>query len=67
MWRVVVDEITITGSRCGRFAPALRLLETGLVKVDDLISEEFPLDRGVEAMRRAAEKGAMKVLLSIKN
>ena len=65
MWRVVVDEITITGSRCGHFAPALRLLETGLVEVDDLISEVFSLDRGIEAMSRAAEKGVMKVLLKM--
>jgi len=65
MWRVVVDEITITGSRCGRFAPALQLLESGLVTVEDLISEEFSLAEGVEAMRRAAEKGVMKVLLSM--
>jgi threonine dehydrogenase-like Zn-dependent dehydrogenase len=67
MWRVVVDEITIVGSRCGRFAPALELLEKGLVTVEDLISEEFPLAEGVRAMSRAAEKGVMKVLLSIKN
>jgi threonine dehydrogenase-like Zn-dependent dehydrogenase len=65
MWRVVVDEITITGSRCGKFAPALRLLEKGLVNVADLISEEFPLEKGVRAMSRAAEKGVMKVLLSM--
>jgi threonine dehydrogenase-like Zn-dependent dehydrogenase len=67
MWRVVVDEISIVGSRCGRFAPALRLLEKGLVSVEDLISEEFSLAEGVEAMNRAAEKGVMKVLLTIKN
>jgi threonine dehydrogenase-like Zn-dependent dehydrogenase len=66
MWRVVVDEICIVGSRCGRFAPALELLENGLVTVEDLIAEEFPLAQGVEAMRRAAEKGVMKVLLSMK-
>lgn len=65
MWRVVVDEITVLGSRCGRFAPALRLLESGLVAVEDLISEEFPLAKSVEAMNRAAEKGVMKVLLSM--
>ena len=65
MWRVVVDEITITGSRCGRFAPALRLLEKGQVTVEDLISEEFALTEGVRAMNRAAEKGVMKVLLSM--
>ncbi len=63
MWRVVVDEITIVGSRCGKFAPALELLEKGLVNLEDLISEEFPLAEGVEAMNRAAEKGVMKVLL----
>jgi threonine dehydrogenase-like Zn-dependent dehydrogenase len=65
MWRVVVDEITIVGSRCGRFAPALRLLEKRLVSLEDLISEEFPLVKGVEAMARAAEKGVMKVILSM--
>ena len=65
MWRVVVDEITITGSRCGRFAPALELLEKRLVTLDDLISDEFTLSEGVRAMTRAAEKGVMKVLLSM--
>lgn len=61
--RVVVDEITIVGSRCGRFAPAMELLSSGQVRVDDLISEEMPLSRGVVAMERAAEKGVLKVLL----
>jgi threonine dehydrogenase-like Zn-dependent dehydrogenase len=65
MWRVVVDEIAIVGSRCGHFAPALRLLESGLVPVEDLIAEEFSLAGGVRAMQRAAEKGALKVLLSM--
>ncbi len=66
MWRVVVDEISIVGSRCGKFTPALELLEKGLVTVEDLISEEFPLEKGVAAMNRAAGKGVMKVLLSMK-
>ncbi|MDQ3800262.1 MAG: alcohol dehydrogenase catalytic domain-containing protein [Acidobacteriota bacterium] len=66
-WRVVVDEITIVGSRCGRFAPALDLLKTKRIDVADLISEEFALDDGVRAVSRAGEKGVMKVLLSIKN
>jgi threonine dehydrogenase-like Zn-dependent dehydrogenase len=61
--RVVVDEITIIGSRCGRFAPALEILRDGSVDVESLISEEFGLSAGVAAMRRAAEKGVMKVLL----
>jgi len=62
--RVVVDEITIVGSRCGRFGPALELLSTKSVEVEDLVSDEFSLKNGVEAMKRAAESGAMKVLLS---
>ena len=62
--RVVVDEITIVGSRCGRFAPALELLSTNAVEVKDLITDEIPLSRGVEAMKLAAEPGVMKVLLS---
>ena len=62
-WRVVVDEITIIGSRCGRFAPALELLRNGRVEVERLISEEFSLSSGLAAMDRAAQKGVMKVLL----
>lgn len=61
--RVVVDEITIVGSRCGRFAPAIKLLASGAVRVDDLISDELPLSDGVAAMGRAVEKGVLKILL----
>ncbi len=61
--RIVVDEISIVGSRCGRFAPALDLLRKGAVDVDNLISEEYPLDDGVLAMQRAAKRGVLKVLL----
>ena len=61
--RIVVDEISIVGSRCGRFAPALELLENRAVDVDSLISEEHPLSKGVDAMRRAASPGVLKVLL----
>lgn len=61
--RIVVDEITIVGSRCGRFSPALDLLKKAAIDVDSLISEEYPLSNGVHAMRRAGTKGVMKVLL----
>ncbi len=61
--RIVVDEISIVGSRCGRFAPALDLLKKGALDVDSLISEEYPLSAGVHAMERAAAKGVLKVLL----
>lgn len=65
MWRVVVDEITIVGSRCGRFAPALELLRDGKVDVDSFISEEFDLNDGVAAVEKAQQKGVMKVLLKM--
>ena len=61
--RVVVDEISIVGSRCGRFAPALDLLKRNAIDVDSLISEEYPLAKGVHAMKRARTKGVLKVLL----
>ena len=61
--RIVVDEISVVGSRCGRFAPALELLKQGKIDVENLISEEFSLADGVPALARAAEPGVMKVLL----
>ena len=61
--RIVVDEISIVGSRCGRFTPALDLLKKAAVDVDSLVSEEYPLAKGVHAMRRAAARGVLKVLL----
>ena len=61
--RIVVDEISVVGSRCGRFAPALELLKTNAVDVASLISEEGPLADGVRAIARAGEPGVLKVLL----
>lgn len=61
--RIVVDEISVVGSRCGRFAPAIELLKAGKIDVQSLISEEFRLGDGVRGMARAAEPGVMKVLL----
>jgi threonine dehydrogenase-like Zn-dependent dehydrogenase len=61
--RVVVDEITIVGSRCGRFAPALELLKNKTVDVENMITEEFRLENGIRAMERAAERNVLKVLL----
>lgn len=61
--RIVVDEFSVVGSRCGRFAPALELLERRAVDVESLISEEHPLSDGVRAMERATQSGVIKVLL----
>jgi threonine dehydrogenase-like Zn-dependent dehydrogenase len=61
--KIVVDEITIVGSRCGRLADALTLLEAGSVDVESLITEVLPLSRGVDAMTRASAPGVLKVML----
>lgn len=65
MWRIVIDEISVVGSRCGRFSDALELLERRLLDVRRLISEEFSIDKGIEAFEKASEKGVMKVLISM--
>ena len=61
--RIVVNEISVVGSRCGRFAPALKLLSERAVDVESMISEEFKLADGVRALARAADPGIMKILL----
>jgi threonine dehydrogenase-like Zn-dependent dehydrogenase len=61
--RIVVDEISIVGSRCGRFEPALDLLQKKAVDVDSLISEEHSLSNALKAMTRAKTRGILKVLL----
>lgn len=62
---LVVDEITLVGSRCGPFAPALELLSTGQVNVLPLIQARYPLSEGLAAFAHAQQRGVMKVLLEI--
>jgi alcohol dehydrogenase len=61
---VIVNEITLVGSRCGRFEPALDLLQRGAVDVNPLISERMPLSEAPAAFARAAQPGILKVLLT---
>ncbi|MBS1786764.1 MAG: alcohol dehydrogenase catalytic domain-containing protein [Acidobacteria bacterium] len=62
--RIVVDEISLVGSRCGRFEAALNLLETGKVDVEPLIADVYKLENAVAAMSEAARPGKLKVLLT---
>lgn len=62
---VVVNEIELVGSRCGPFAPALRLLEDGDIDVGPLVEARYPLREGIAAFEHAARKGALKVLLTM--
>jgi threonine dehydrogenase-like Zn-dependent dehydrogenase len=59
----VINEVTVVGSRCGRFAPALEALATGRVTVLPLIDVVHPLEDGLAAFGRAASPGTLKVLL----
>ncbi len=61
---LVVNEVTLIGSRCGPFAPALRLLEQRWVDVASLIEKIYPLDEGLIAFEHAARPGVLKILLS---
>jgi alcohol dehydrogenase len=59
----VINEVTIIGSRCGRFAPALAALAAGRISVAPLVDAVYPLDDGVAAFARAAEPDTLKVLI----
>lgn len=61
---VIVNEITLVGSRCGRFEPALALLESHRIDVESMISESLPLTEAPKAFARAAGRGVLKVLLT---
>ena len=65
MSAVVVNEITIVGSRCGRFRPAIDLLATGDVGLSELITDRLPLDDGVAAFDKAALASSLKIILSV--
>jgi len=60
---VIVNEITLLGSRCGLFDPALALLSAGSVNVGSMIAGEFPLAEAPAAFAEAARCGVLKILL----
>ena len=62
---LVIDEINVIGSRCGRFGPALRVMERGLVDPTPLISGIFPLEQAEDAFARSQDRDALKILLKI--
>lgn len=62
--KLVVDEITLFGSRCGNFATALDLLRGGHIKVQHLVSRTFPLEAGREAFEYLNQTSCLKVLLA---
>lgn len=62
--RVVIDEITVVGSRCGPFGPAVRALHHGRIDPSPLVDATYPLSEAVAAFERAAEPGVLKVVVA---
>lgn len=60
---IIVNELTLVGSRCGRFEPALELIAGGKLHLDELIAGRYPLASAPEAFAQAATRGTLKVLL----
>ena len=62
---IVIDEVTIVGSRCGPFDRALSALGAGRISVGPLISKRFELSRGLDALEAAKTRPVLKVLLDV--
>ncbi len=62
---IVIDEVTVLGSRCGPFGPALEMLNDGRVIVDLLISASYPLEESTAAFEHAQQSDALKVLFDV--
>ncbi len=63
--QVVINEITLIGSRCGPFPDAIKAIESREIDVNPVISRVFPLDEGIEAFQYASKNGSLKVILKI--
>jgi len=61
---IIVNEITLVGSRCGRFEAALPWIENEAIRLEEMVSERYPLADAARAFARAGERGVLKVLLT---
>jgi threonine dehydrogenase-like Zn-dependent dehydrogenase len=64
---IVIDEITVVGSRCGPMDEAVAMLAAGEITVEPLITAEFPLDCAPGALEAAARPEAIKVLIRMRD
>jgi threonine dehydrogenase-like Zn-dependent dehydrogenase len=62
---IVIDEVTVIGSRCGPFPRAIAALENREIDVTPLIGHEYPIERAEEAFAAASSRGALKVALTL--
>ena len=65
MTSLVIHEITVVGSRCGPFPPAIALLREHTIDVQSLIHKRFPIERAIDAFTYATTKGALKVIVEM--
>ena len=63
--KIVIDEITVIGSRCGPFKPAINAIKDRKIDVTPLIDSVYPLKDGIKAFKRAGQKGALKVIVHL--
>jgi len=63
--RIVINEISLIGSRCGPFKPAIQAIKSGAIDLLPLISKIYSLDDGLKALKYASEKGVIKVILKM--
>ena len=59
----IINEITLIGSRCGLFKPAIDALATGVISVDSMVDCTFPLDKFEDAIVHAKKPDTLKVFL----
>lgn len=62
---IVIDEITVLGSRCGQFPPALRLLANNRIDFTPFITKIYPIDEALEAFEANKAKESLKILIKI--
>lgn len=62
---IVIDEITVLGSRCGQFPPALRLLENNRIDFKPFISGIYNIENSIEAFEANKAKDTIKILLKM--
>lgn len=62
---IVIDEITVLGSRCGQFGPALRLLKNNRIDFKPFISGIYSIDDAMEAFEANKSKENLKILIRI--
>lgn len=62
---IVINEITLVGSRCGPFKPAIRTLSENRIDTEALIDGVFPFSEALPAFERAAQPGTLKIVLDL--